>query len=179
MQASKIWKIKARKFISENRQSIAHVWSSFCFSQKFKPQDFYEIISEQWNIIMETAKHKWRWSVSRCTSIFNSAELSGLLKLENSSRQSQFNLTLVIFANNTAGVVTSLWVYLFHTGAWARVSAIQKARKLCTKPLRQKKEEISKPCRTSVGFDGLTSTCQFETSCSEKGAVPLTLKVSA
>lgn len=139
MQASKIWKIKARKFISENRQSIAHVWSSFCFSQKFKPQDFYEIISEQWNIIMETAKHKWRWSVSRCTSIFNSAELSGLLKLENSSRQSQFNLTLVIFANNTAGVVTSLWVYLFHTGAWARVSAIQKARKLCTKPLRQKK----------------------------------------
>lgn len=121
MQSSKIWKIKARKVISENRQSIAHVWSSFCFSQKFKPQDFYEIISVQWNIIMETAKYKWRWSVSRCTSIFNSAELSGLLQLENSSSQSQLSLTFVIFTNNTAGVVISVWVYLFYARAWPRV----------------------------------------------------------
>lgn len=142
MQSSKIWKIKARKVISENRQSIAHVWSSFCFSQKFKPQDFYEIISAQWNIIMETAKYKWRWSVSRCTSIFNSAELSGRLKLENSSSQSQFNLTLVIFTNNTAGVVISFWVYLFHTGAWPRVTAVQNYINFASKPLRQKRRKF-------------------------------------
>lgn len=126
MQSSKVWKIKARKVISENRQSIAHVWSSFHFSQKFKPQDFCEIISAQWNIIMETEKYKWRWSVSRCTSIFNSAELSGLLKLGNSSSQSQISIALIIFTNYTTGSVISFWVYLFHTGAWPRVTAIQK-----------------------------------------------------